>query len=257
MTSLRGIINQVRQKAANRKSEFLSYGVELDTELLARQYREVRSKAPERHLEGRKYLFERTGIPSSTKRSNRDEEHLAIALWDKFRKPNAMLLPNGQRLEFLDYQVPLKAVQSDGGVGKVDILGLIDVERIAILELKVKGGDTPLAATLEALVYAAIIEANLKGVGQELQNMGCQQLKSEPPEIIVLGRDDYWHVFNEYDETWLLKLAPVLSDIARTLSITVQFIELETGHLEMGLRGIAPKLHGDVRATVLYSSRKR
>jgi len=257
MTSLRGIINQVRQKAANRKSGFLSYGVELDTELLARQYQEIRSNAPERHLEGRNYLFERTGIPSSTKSSNRDEEHLAISLWDKFQKPNAMFLPNGQRIEFLDYQVPLKAVQSDGGVGKVDILGLIDDERLAILELKVKGGDTPLAATLEALVYAALIEANLKDISQELHNRGYQRLKPGPPEIIVLGRADYWHVFNEYDETWLLKLAPVLSDIARTLSITIQFIELETGHLEMGLRGIAPKLHGDVRATVLYSSRKR
>lgn len=255
MTNLEATINQIRSKAANSKSKFISYAAELDRGLLVRQYQEIRSKAPRRHLNDRKYLFERTGIPSSGERSNRIEEHLAIALFRSFHAPVAMHLSDGRRLEILDYQVPLKAVQSDAGIGKVDMLGLIDGERLAVLELKVKGGDTPIAATLEALVYAAILEANLEDIGQELANKGYGRPKAKRPDIIVLGPADYWQEFDEYDEAWLRKLTPSLDDIAQALSTKIQFIELETGHFEMGFRGAPPKLDGDIRNRSLFCSK--
>ncbi len=143
---------------------------------------------------------------------------MAIALWYKF-KPEALFLQNGNKIEFLDYQGPLKSVGPDKGVGKVDILGLIDDERLAIVELKVKGG-TSLGATLEALVYAAMIKANMEDVSKELQSSGYPLLKRVPPEIIVLGRSDYWKAFNKGDQNWR-KLKPTLSNIARTLSMTI------------------------------------
>ena len=65
MTNLGKIIEQVRSKAANQKSGFITYAAELDAGLLARQYREIMEQAPKRHQNGGKYLFERSGIPSS------------------------------------------------------------------------------------------------------------------------------------------------------------------------------------------------
>ena len=48
------------------------------------------------------------------------------------------------------------------GVGKVDLLGLLSTGECCVLELKAaSGSDTPLKAMLEALGYAAIVEANL------------------------------------------------------------------------------------------------
>ncbi len=257
MTSLATNIAQIRSKTANNKSQFLPYAAELDIGHLASLYRKIRSEAPRRHLKKRQYLFERSGIPSSGKWTNRREEHLAIALYHSFHKPDAMLLPSGQRLEILDYQVPLKAVQSDKGVGKIDMLGLVDGECLAILELKVKGGDTPFAATLEALVYAAILERNLVDIDRELEREGYGMLQLKPPEITVLAPADYWHDFHLYDEAWLQQLAPVLSEIACVLSLKIQFIELEIGRLEMGLSGTRPELDGDVKIKSLFCSKAR
>lgn len=254
MTNLGAIIKQLRSKAANRKSKFISYVADLETELLARQYREIMEQAPKRHQRGKKYLFERSGIPSSGEISCRLEEHLAMALYNKFRAPRTMRLPDGRELEILDYQTPLKAVLSDGGVGKVDLVGVIDGERLAVLELKVKGGDTPVAATLEALVYAAILEANIEDIGKELASHGYAKADLERLEIIVLGPADYWQEFNQYDEAWLDKITPGLTRIARSLSLDIQFVELETGRLEMGLEGLPPELDGDVVVRTLYCS---
>ena len=253
MTELSDLIDQIRQKPANNKSEFVDYGVELDIDCLAKQLQKVESMSPKRYAKGLKYLPDKPEHDFK-KGSNRVEEHLAIALWYKFRKPEALFLQNGNKIEFLDHQVPLKSVRPDKGVGKVDILGLIDDERLAIIELKVKGG-TPLGATLEALVYAAMIKANMEDISKELQSSGYPSLKRVPPEIIILGRSDYWKAFNKGDQNWR-KLKPTLSNIARTLSMTIQFIELEAEAdcLEMGYGCIAPKLPGDVKPTVLYSS---
>jgi len=262
MTSLAAIIDQVKSKTANNKSEFLDYAAELDTELLARQYREIRSRAPRRHQDKRdtkpNYLRERSGDSKFKNNSNRREEHLAIALYRKFRKPDAMLLPSGQRLEILDYQVPLQAVKSDQRVGKIDMLGLVDGEHLAVLELKVKRGDTPLAATLEALVYAAILEQNLEDiVSLELEPKGYAILQPKPLEIIVLAPANYWQEFNQYDKAWLEKLERKLSEIACVLSLKIQFIELEIGHLEMGRCGKWPTLDGEVNSTSIFCSKVR
>ena len=257
MTSLAEIIDQVRSKAANNKSQFLPYAAELDVGLLASLYREIRYEAPRRHLKKRNYLFERPQDPNFDKNSNQREKHLAIALYRKFHKLDARLLPSGQRLEILDYEVPLYAARLKDGVGSVDMLGLVDGEHLAILELKVEGGDTPFAATLEALVYAAILERNLADIDRELEREGYGMLQFKPPDIIVLAPADYWQEFKQFDKSWRQKLAPTLSKISRALSLNIQFIELEIGDLEMGHPGKWPKLDGDVKPTSLFCSKAR
>jgi hypothetical protein len=39
-------------------------------------------------------------------------------------------LPDGTRFELLDYQVPLKAIRADSGIGKIDMFGLTDHGRV-------------------------------------------------------------------------------------------------------------------------------
>ena len=65
--------------------------------------------------------------------------------------------PDGGRFRLLDYQFPLKARQSDAGIGKVDLLGVTDRGRLTVIELKVKPpgdnarGESPVAALLPGL----------------------------------------------------------------------------------------------------------
>ncbi len=57
MTELSDLIDQIRQKPANNKSEFVDYGVKLDIDCLAKQLQKVESMSPKRHVKGLKYLL--------------------------------------------------------------------------------------------------------------------------------------------------------------------------------------------------------
>ncbi len=48
MTELSDLIDQIRQKPANNKSEFVDYGVKLDIDCLAKQLQKVESMSPKR-----------------------------------------------------------------------------------------------------------------------------------------------------------------------------------------------------------------
>jgi hypothetical protein len=74
------------------------------------------------------------GITSSGDRSNRIEEHLAAGLFLR----RELILPNGERLRLIDYQLPLKSVRADRGIGKIDLLDLYDDGTLAVVELKSK-----------------------------------------------------------------------------------------------------------------------
>ena len=109
---------------------------------LCDEYKELKRCAPRRANRGKRYFVGgHTGeisTPSDGRTldtSNRFEEHLAIALW---RLKGYWPRPDGGQFCILDYQIPLKAWQSDKGIGKVDLLGLTDGRRIMIIELKVK-----------------------------------------------------------------------------------------------------------------------
>jgi hypothetical protein len=64
--------------------------------------------------------------------SNRHEEQLAKA----FVRLKKMTLSDGTSLRFFDYQVPLKSVRGDKGVGKIDLVGCVDEQSLALIELK-------------------------------------------------------------------------------------------------------------------------
>ncbi|MFT5153547.1 MAG: hypothetical protein ACI841_003548 [Planctomycetota bacterium] len=81
-------------------------------------------------------------------------------------------MPDGRPLELIHYQTPLKARQDDAGLGKVDLFGLLDARLPCLVELKVRGGDTPLRALdLEIHLVAlrdATFEMGLNGTHPRL-----------------------------------------------------------------------------------------
>ena len=98
----------------------------------------------------------------------------------------------------LDYQVPLTARQDDAGIGKIDLLGVTDAGRFVVVELKVDGiggdrSDPPPAALMEALRYAAILQANQAIIASEARAKFDALVSDDaPPVIMLLGTEAWW-----------------------------------------------------------------
>ena len=126
----------------------------IDPIQLCAEYTALRRRAPRRWLAGKQYFVGHSGVPSTTRDSNRREEHSAIALVNLGRR---WALPDGGWFRLLDYQVPLKARQADSRIGKIDLLGITDRGRLMVIELKVAGAngsraDAPPLALMEGYV---------------------------------------------------------------------------------------------------------
>ena len=144
---------------------------EVDGDALSLEYEKLIRCAPRRLDQNKCYFVGHDGNLTTANRSNRYEEHLAIALWNL--KKCWPRLDDG-RFRLLDYQFPLYAQQSDKGIGEVDLLGVTKQGRLMVIELKVKPkgkndrGDSPASALMQGLRYAAIVEANLKVIAAEV-----------------------------------------------------------------------------------------
>ena len=137
------------------------------------EFRQLTECAPRRADAGKDYLVNHSGVPSSGRRaSSWSEEILAMALWNESKE---WLLTDESVFFMLDYQFPLRASSSDKGIGEVDLLGITNRRRLMVIELKVKPdgvnsrGDTPAAAMLQGLRYAAIVQSNLGSIAREMK----------------------------------------------------------------------------------------
>ena len=104
---------------------------EVDRNALCREYEKLKQYAPRRSDRKKCYFVGHDGNLSTAARSNRYEEHLAIALWNLNKCWPSL---GGGRFRLLDYQLPLYAQQSDKGIGEVDLLG-VAVECMALDKL--------------------------------------------------------------------------------------------------------------------------
>jgi len=162
----------------------------IDVDALCWEYCRLRREAPHRKC----YFGGRDGCLSAKNPGNPSEKHLAIALWRlEARWPRA----GGGRMRLLDYEFPLKASQSDVGLGKVDLLGATDQGRLVVVELKVRPksgalGDTPLRALMEGLRYAAVVHANHRTIAAEAREHYAIHLSEAPPIVQILAPDDWW-----------------------------------------------------------------
>ena len=146
------LIALARERSCNAASRWTETCRQLAIDDIVALYERLRASAPRRHSRGKRYFSpqSRSGITRSGSYSNREEEHLAIALWQHSLTGNGLQVHGlGSDLRIVDYQTPLKARQTDSRIGKIDLLGLIG-DRLAVVELKAgAGSDSPLRALLE------------------------------------------------------------------------------------------------------------
>ena len=220
----------------------------LDRNALHDEYEKLVHSAPRRSDKNKAYFVEHAG-KESAENSNRREEILAKALW---KLNHSWPHPGGGGFRLLDYQFPLKAQQSDKGIGKVDLLGVTDQGRLMVIELKVKPddgtrGETPMKALMEGLRYAAIVKANQDAIAKEakvnewirkhLHELGiCSktEISEAPPLVQILAPKSWWEAWlnlggptRKAAGSWEPEFAQLLRDIEKKVCVAVECIALE------------------------------
>lgn len=232
-TSLVGMKDCLRTLS---KADRQAYRLEPDA--LAKAYLEQRECAPRRK---QAYLSPtRKGVSSSGDYSNRFEERLAIGLFLQGK----LALPNSESLRLVDYQMPLKAVQADAGIGKVDLLGLYEDGTLAVVELKIAGNsEDRRVALLEGLIYAAIVEANLERIATEIEAARDVHVARVRPRIVVVGSPLYWSAGNSIPPHHEFDALTVR--VAQAVGIGIVSLCLDgAGERVFGLSGCSPQLDG-------------
>ena len=206
---------------------------------LQKEYQELRSRAPRRSSD---YFREHDGTLSTRNKdkyfghkTNRFEEHLAIALWRIKFWP----CPNGDKLRLLDYQFPLKSRRPDD-LGKVDILGITDQGQLVVIELKVNPradndrGDTPVKAMMQGLRYSAVIEANLAVIRREAEEHHDVKIAERTPRVQILAPLAWWCGWlglsgstREAAGGWETAFAKLADDVKEGLDVTVECVALD------------------------------
>lgn len=169
---------------------FLEQGIsKIDYNELYAEYQKLKHHAPRRALRGSNYLSpNRNGYLMGHAAPNRFEEHLAIAIW----RARTFFYPSGEKIDYLDYQVPLKAKASDTGLGKVDLLAVSGSGRLIVTELKVQK-NTPLRALTQGIRYAAILDANIKELSKEIEQKFGVNVKIMTPAVQILAPKYWWN----------------------------------------------------------------
>lgn len=208
----------------------------IDRKALRDEYKQLVENALHRS-DKQKYFVCHDGKLPSSKKSNRREEHLAVALWNlKGRWP----CPDGGWFRLLDYQVPLQAQRSDQGIGKVDLLGLTDQGQLMVIELKVKPdgdnkrGEPPVKALIQGLRYAAIVEANRKQIAEEAERCFGVDVVAERPLVQVIAPKAWWEGWlnmagstREAAGCWEPEFSQLVRDVEKHLSIAVECMALD------------------------------
>jgi len=248
------LVTQSQEKNVTAVSRFARAARETTGVQLAEWYRRELAAAPKRADHDKLYFVGHDGIPGTGDFTNRGEEHLAIALFNEYRPPNAGLpLPGGEPLAILDYQFPLKARQSDRGVGKIDLLGSFPSGRLCIIELKrISGGtpETPLRALLEGLAYAAIVQANIQAIATEARASQGREISHEIPAVMAMAPQAYWEYYHNKPQAgpWRVAMQELATSVEDTLSTPVLFLALGECVVSLGLQGKRPTLERPVTA---------
>ncbi len=207
------------------------------------QYQHMVASAPRRHHRGKKYFVGHDGIPSSksSKGTNRWEEHLGIALWNRFRPGLPPIqIREDVVLTLLDYQFPLKARRDDKGVGKVDLFGVDQAGRAWVIELKTGDNrtDSPLSALEQLIPYAAITQANLQDIRGEPDG---QMIKSNQLVFCVMAPSQFW-------QQGLYGAKDLARELTSSLDHEVKFVEIEMNDsdLQCGMDGSRSTINGHI-----------
>lgn len=239
------LIELANDREVRQSKGFREAAERLTGEGLAEMYQQEVANAPKRYDSDKKFLVSQKGVAPRGGKSGKPHEHLAIALVNRFRAAGEGLdlpaAPAGDTFDSLAYQVPLKVRQSDPDtrIGKVDLVGCVPENRLALAMLKfvpptaTRGstGDTPLRALLEGLAYTAIIQANRQEVLAEIDEAYGRQISEEPPVLILLGNTRYWELCRKREAqkgaAWINQMERLAQEIDENLGIEVRYLGMK------------------------------
>jgi hypothetical protein len=243
---------------------------------LDEQYRQEVANAPQRHAAGKKYFGSHPKLPTGP-RNGKDSEHMAMALLTRSLAGGELELPSGGTLSLLDYQVPLATAAVDSsqgdadpnkGIGKLDLLGLLPDDRLAVVVVKyippsaTRGGtgDTPLRALLSGLAATAMVDANRVPIADEVLARAERKVTGEPPALILLGSSRYWEICRKREAQkgagWIRELERIGRELAEVVGVEVMYLGLDAPAEPAWKYGDSgPELVADPKLTVAWEAR--
>ena len=240
----------VKAPPKRKKTGLAEYIAEVKPEALCAEYMKLIECAPRRSV----YFGEHTGVPSGTKKSNRYEEHLEMALWNL---RGSWPPPEYGPFSLLDYQFPLQASRADKDIGEIDLLGLTENGRLMIIEMKVdqltdSNNETPMAALMQGLRYAAIVQANQERIAKEAESHCNVSVATEdPPVVQILAPEAWWRSWMQPAAStrralgnWELAFGGLASRIEKQVGVSIEWaaLKVERKHLCFGGDGQPPRL---------------
>jgi hypothetical protein len=244
---LHPIIELSNDRQVRQAKGFKDAAADLTGEQFAGLYETEVANAPRRAEAGKKYLVK--AKPPTSRRANKDEEHLSLALLKHCRDSGEGLnLPGLGNLDLLAAQVPLATASVDRslgdadlnkGVGKIDLLGVGPEDRMVVVKVKfavpeaTRGGtgDTPLRALLDGLAQSAMASANREALASELA--AGRALSDQPPLLILLASPRYWDLCRKREAqkgaAWIREMERLARDVEEWVGVQVlyQAIALE------------------------------
>ena len=230
-------------------SEFREAAEGLTGEALGIRYQQEVSGAQSRRDAGLQFLTPYSKRLAGSRRKNRDEEHLSLALLDWARKPGAGLsLPSGAELQLAAAQVPLALAPPDkaqagadwnAGVDPIDLIGTASEGCLAIGMLKFVDanatrpgvGDTPLRALLRALAHTAIAWANREAIAAEITAAGGPTVSEDTPELMLIASPRYWTLCRKREAQkgagWIKQHERIAREIEEEIGVRVHYLAID------------------------------
>lgn len=199
---------------------------------LVRGYYAAMASAPSRTQTY--FSTSRWGEAPADPTGRRKEERLAMAWFNA----GVLNVAGSGPIAVLDYQFPLKAVMTDKGIGKIDLLGYCATDnRLVVVELKVAGNaEDRRIGLVESLIYAAIVEANAASILREVEAAKGHRISSVRPKILLAAPSEFWST--GYPSRKALSL--LAAETARLLDIKIGLLAFDDAAVSLGLDGSRP-----------------
>jgi hypothetical protein len=246
------LIALANSRDAKQAKGFREVAAGLTGEALDAMYKQEVAAAPKRSEAGKKYFGSHPKAPTG-RRNGKDPEHLAMALLDAARAGaddeegtvGGLELPEGGTLTLLDFQVPLATAAVDKslgdsdpnkGIGKIDLLGLLPDDRLAVVVVKfvppsaTRGGtgDTPLRALLEGLALTAMVDANRDAIAEEVLAATGRTVSGEAPALVLLGGARYWEICRKREAqkgaAWIRELERIGREVPEVTGVEILYL---------------------------------
>ena len=243
------LLKLANDRKVRQASEFRAAAEGLSGEQLAVLYRQEVESAPRRRAAGLSYLAPYSRRLSGARRKKRDDEHLAVALVEHFRKTaQGLELPDGGRFEPVHGPVPLASADPEKqtgeddpnwGVGDLSLLGLGPGDRLTAVQIRFVEpeatrpgvGETPLRATLCALAHAAIAWANRAELKEELGAAGVRAPSDEPPLVLVIATPRYWKLCRKREAqkgaAWIKEHERLARELEEETGVRLLFLSID------------------------------